>query len=1153
MKIENYFKELERKVKICYDVAEEAKKKGLDPKSKVEVPLATSLAGRVAGLISAVYPQLNNSQLVGRILELEKEHGNLDPVVCLKIAEEVAKEKFCKFKDLVEGIDAGIRIALAYFTLGVVSSPIEGYTHFKLKKTKQGKDYFSVYFSGPIRSAGGTAAGFSLVIVDYLREKFGFAKYDPTEEEVKRAITEIYDYHERITNLQYLPGEKEVEFLAKYLPIQVDGDPSEDKEVSNYKDLGRIETNFIRSGFCLVLGEGIAQKAPKILKIVNRLREKGFKLSDWDFLGKFVELQASLEEKKKSRESAVYIKDLVAGRPVLGHPSKSGAFRLRYGRARNSGYSCLAIHPATMAILDDFLAIGSQLKIEMPTKGCVVASCDSICGPIVKLKNGSVRKISDKEEAKNIYSSVGEILYLGDLLVPYGDFMNRNHVLMPAGYTEQEWFQELKQRGKARGERTELDNIYDVSFDTALNLSERFGLGLHPKFIFYWSQISYEQFLSFLDWLAHSRYDKKIILPYNKTEKERFASGKRALELLGVGHEVVTENVILSKEESKALLVNLGLGFEIKDFGEKVEDIMKKISCKGGVLEIINSLSRFEIKDKAGTFVGARMGRPEKAKLRKLVGSPSVLFPVGYEGGRLRSVNAACEIGNVKADFPVYFCKKCQRETIYFRCEVCGQETTQMHYCPECKQKFFAEKCPEHLKGQSFMNRRIDIKEYFDKAAKKIDLTPEEIPVLVKGVRGTSNREHIPENLAKGLLRSIFNLQVNKDGTIRFDATEMPLTHFKPKEIGTGIERLRELGYDKDIYGKDLENEEQILEILPHDIILPSCPDSGAEKADDVFVRVAHFIDSLLQKFYSLKAFYKIEGKEDLIGHLVACIAPHNCAGVVGRVIGFSKTQGLLASPYMHAAMRRDCDGDEAAVMLLLDLLINFSREYLPAHRGGTQDAPLVLNARIRAGEVDDMIFDFDIERELPLALYEAGRKMEQPSEVKISQIKDRIGKQEFRNLWYEYEVSDINEGALCSSYKRLTSMQEKVQKQMELVEKIRAANTGDVARLVIDRHFIRDIRGNLRKFSQQQFRCSKCNDKYRRPPLAGKCLNCGGNIIFTISEGSIVKYLEPAIQLAENYSVSEYIKQSLELTKRDIESIFGKEKEKQEALVKWF
>src|SRR3989338_944562 len=97
MKIEEYFKEIEKNVKICYDVAEEAKRKGFDPKSKVEVPLALSLAERVTGLISAVYPQIDNPQLVNRIKELEKEYGSLDPAVCLKIAEEVAKEKFCKF------------------------------------------------------------------------------------------------------------------------------------------------------------------------------------------------------------------------------------------------------------------------------------------------------------------------------------------------------------------------------------------------------------------------------------------------------------------------------------------------------------------------------------------------------------------------------------------------------------------------------------------------------------------------------------------------------------------------------------------------------------------------------------------------------------------------------------------------------------------------------------------------------------------------------------------------------------------------------------------------------------------------------------------------------------------------------------------------
>ena len=99
----------------------------------------------------------------------------------------------------------------------------------------------------------------------------------------------------------------------------------------------------------------------------------------------------------------------------------------------------------------------------------------------------------------------------------------------------------------------------------------------------------------------------------------------------------------------------------------------------------------------------------------------------------------------------------------------------------------------------------------------------------------------------------------------------------------------------------------------------------------------------------------------------------------------------------------------------------------------------------------------------------------------------------------------------------------------------------------------IKDTKGNLRKFSQQQFRCVSCNHKFRRPPLKGVCTKCGGKIIFTISYGGIVKYLEPAMALAESYDVPAYTKQSLLLAKKYIESIFGKEKEKQEALEKWF
>jgi DNA polymerase II large subunit len=476
------------------------------------------------------------------------------------------------------------------------------------------------------------------------------------------------------------------------------------------------------------------------------------------------------------------------------------------------------------------------------------------------------------------------------------------------------------------------------------------------------------------------------------------------------------------------------------------------------------------------------------------------------------------------------------------------------HYCSLCH-TITNNVCDIHKKEQRFNNRKVDIKYYLSKAVSNLNLLKEEIPVLVKGVRGTSSLEHIPEHLEKGILRASFGLNVNKDGTIRYDATELPITHFKPKEIGVSLEKLKSLGYDKDSFGNDIKNDEQIFELKPHDILLPSCPETKDERADDVFLNATKFIDSLLEKFYKIPKFYNLKNREDLVGHLVVCMAPHNCAGVIGRIIGFSKMQGLLASPYMHAAMRRDADGDEAAIMLLLDVLLNFSRKFLPSHRGGTQDAPLVLNAKIGAGEVDDQILDFEVGK-YPLELYEMAEVGKHSSEMKlIETVRSRLksGKDTFINIAFTHDTNDFNTGVINSSYKLIPTMQEKVQRMMDVAGKLRAVDAGDVAKLVIDRHFIRDIRGNLRKFSQQQFRCVKCNAKFRRPPLSGNCTKCSGKIIFTISEGSIIKYLEPALSLASNYKVSPYIKQSLELTKRFIESIFGKEKEKQAGLGSWF
>jgi DNA polymerase II large subunit len=151
--------------------------------------------------------------------------------------------------------------------------------------------------------------------------------------------------------------------------------------------------------------------------------------------------------------------------------------------------------------------------------------------------------------------------------------------------------------------------------------------------------------------------------------------------------------------------------------------------------------------------------------------------------------------------------------------------------------------------------------------------------------------------------------------------------------------------------------------------------------------------------------------------------------------------------------------------------------------------------------------------------------------------------------MGFTHNTTNFNDGVVNSSYKTLPTMKDKVDAQMNLVEKLRAVDSADVARLIIERHFIRDIRGNLRKFSHQQFRCSNCNEKFRRPPLIGACTKCGGKIIFTISEGSIKKYLNQAMALSVKYNIPDYTKQALNLAKMYVESVFGKDENKQEKL----
>jgi DNA polymerase II large subunit len=243
------------------------------------------------------------------------------------------------------------------------------------------------------------------------------------------------------------------------------------------------------------------------------------------------------------------------------------------------------------------------------------------------------------------------------------------------------------------------------------------------------------------------------------------------------------------------------------------------------------------------------------------------------------------------------------------------------------------------------------------------------------------------------------------------------------------------------------------------------------------------------------------------------------------------------------------CDGDEDCIMLLLDGLINFSRSFLPESRGGSMDAPLVLTSTIDPSEIDKESHNIDACASYPLELYLKALEYAHPRELEgaIDRVGLRLGTPgQYEGLRFTHDTSDISAGPVESNYTRLPTMVEKLNAELTLGRMIRAVDEDDVAERVLNTHFIRDLMGNLNAFSKQRMRCTKCNAKYRRMPISGKCNRCGGNVIQTVHEGSVKKYLEMSRQICENYRVSDYTKQRVELLDKAIQSTFGSPAEQQ-------
>lgn len=1127
-----YFSSLQKGIDACYSIALEARKKGLDPEFEVEIPQALDLAARVEQLVGP-------KDIAPKIRAATKKICDRE-LVSLEISKEIVNDKKYKFKNTEEALDQAIRTGLAILTEGVLVAPLEGIAEVRLGKNKDGTDYVDLYFSGPIRSAGGTGQAMSVLIADVVRREMDIGKYQPTAGEIERYKEEIPLY-KRAQHLQYTPTVDEIDKIIRSCPICINGEGTEDEEVTGFRDLPRVGTNRLRGGACLVIAEGLCLKAPKILKHVKKL-----KLEGWDFLDIFASKGKDSDVKKEQKipeipPSSKYIGEVIAGRPVFSHPSRKGGFRLRYGRARTGGLASTAINPVSMHILDDFIAVGTQLKTERPGKGTIGTPCTEIEGPIVLLQNGDLIQINDIKNLQKV--DVKKIIDLGEILIPFGEFIENNSLLPDSSYVYEWWIQELQKKlnclpkdytyccvleseektyKKISEDFCREINLKTPSVKDAFDISAKYNVPLHPYYDLFWHDVSVDDLILLSNYIReHGKIGEDQLLVLPKSDDI-----KRILIDLGALHKQKEGNLILDRHSYPIIRC---CGLDIKDnviveterFG-----LLKNVDKQENVVSLVSKLSGIAVRPRAPFRIGTRMGRPEKAAARKMRPPPHVLFPIGNYGGNQRLIRDAADLGKIEVEAGVRICQKCRKKTHRIFC-TCGEHT-------------------------QVSNGRIELLEI--NLADELKLAQKNVkermlPDTIKGVIGTISKNKTPEPLEKGILRAKHNVHVFKDGTIRFDMTDAPLTHFKPSEIGISIERLKELGYTKDYLGNDLVNENQICELKVQDVII-------SKYCAEYFVQVSKFIDDLLAKFYGLERFYSIKKLEDLTGHLTVGLAPHTSAGALSRIIGFTDAQVCFAHPYYHAAKRRNADGDEDGLMLLLDALLNFSHSYIPDKRGGKMDLPLILTTRIDPSEVDKEAHNIDTLARYPLDFYEATLRHDNAKELEsiMGLVSSRLGTElQYEKFGFTHDTVDISEGPKMSNYKTLKTMMDKMNAQLNLAAKIRAVDEADVAYKVIERHFLPDIIGNMRAFSKQSVRCPTCNLTYRRSPLQGVCNKCGGKLTLTVHEKSVKKYLEISKEIAQRYNISPYAQQRIKLVEKSIDSLFVSDKVKTAKLDDFF
>ena len=1093
----NYYTKLSDDTSLIFERAAKAKSTLVDSSNMVEPKIVYDLADRVA--------KMHEIDIAEPLRELLKT--NKKEISALILSKEIALGRYSPpDTPLEEKLDLAVRVGLAIVTEGVTIASLQGINEVRIKKNKDGTEYLSVSIAGPMRSAGGTESAITMLIADHVRKIGGLSKFQANsfDDETGRFVEELRIYEREVANFQFHILDEDIEHVISNLPVELDGVDTNPFEVVNHKSMVRIKTDRVRGGALRVLNDGLIGRSKKLLKRIEL-----YNLDGWEWLN---DLKGAINTGESQEDAAAKrMREVIVGRSVLSIPNKLGGFRLRYGRACNTGFAAVGIHPVVAEILDHAIAVGTQLKTDIPGKGATVAFVDSIDTPTVRLNSGDVVKIKDVKHGIAIKHDINSILHLGDILISFGDFLENNASLVPSGYVEEFWIEDLKLRiQQNKSDSRHLNQFLSQvpTVDEAIKMAIDLKIPLHPHYLYFWDKISPKD----LNRLLEPKKTTQTLIKYP-------IQTKKILENLGTPHKVENEMIILQDQEAK---IFFNLLFR-----------KKPIIDNSPVPKILSKSSGIQINNKYSTTIGVRIGRPEKASIRQMKPPSHVLFPVNDAGGPTKDLIKASKNEHFFTNISNRHCSHCNQPSLSIKCPVCGTKTSINYRCSNCREIIdepFCQKCKRKASANSHKEFQLHAK--LLAAQEKMGIRAKS---PFKGVEALIGQNKTAEPLEKGLARQYFGLTIFKDGTTRSDATNAPLTQFKPSWIGVSIEKLKELGYTHDIDKKSLENTDQTVELYLQDVIIPY--DVGR-----YLVKTCKYTDLLLEKFYNQPLFYNVKEVTELIGHLIIGLAPHTSVGVVGRIIGYTDTHVCYGTPSWHSAKRRDADGDADSIMLLMDCFLNFSRDFLSDGIGGLMDAPLLVQPNVLPHESQPQAHNLEVTKTLSLEFFKSTFQRIKASNVKsVEIIESRLEtERQFYDYFFTHHTSSLTTSKSRSAYSTLGSMLDKLDMQIKNAVLIESINPSEIITYTISTHLVPDIMGNLRAYASQSFRCTSCGLSFRRVPLTQTCV-CGHKLIATITRSSVEKYLKLAKRLVDKYDVSEYQRGRIHALSDEIDLLFGK------------